>query len=229
MVLIVTTVSLWRVLLYACTYCTVSTQTSCFVHLHKASIYLDASYIMTKNTAHQFSSTGKIPLPFPPPIYAGEIWWLVDRGGGCVFGTSPPAPVVWWFLTLFLGVWEPAYLWAAMSLFCHTSRGFWGPSAPCRGSGWSLQMGLLHMGQTLRISSHFTRHLSRRQGEKRRDGSVMHQLSIDSSAVMHYSHVTRWQAETAECFWEPKESDRCCSRQCLDSLICGSFILLFLY
>lgn len=63
-------------------------------------------YIMTKNTAHQFSSTGKIPLPFPPPIYAGEIWWLVDRGGECVFGSSPPAPVVCWFLMLFLGVCE---------------------------------------------------------------------------------------------------------------------------
>jgi len=51
-------------------------------------------------------------------------------------------------------------------------------------------MGLLHMGQTLRISSHFTRHLSSRQGEKRKDESIMYQLSIDSSAVLHYTVAT---------------------------------------
>ncbi len=160
---------------------------------------------MTKNTARQFSSTGKIPLPLPPPIYAGEICWLVDRGVCCVFGTCPSARLlqlcgVFWML--FLGVWEPAYLWAATSLFCHTSRGFWGPSAPCGGSGWSLQMGLLHIGQMLRISSHFTRHLSKRQSKKRRDGFVMHQLSINYKLL--YGHVTRWHAETGECFWITK-------------------------
>lgn len=61
---------------------------------------------------------------------------------------------------------KPSYQWPAMSFFCYTSRGFWGPSSPCGRPGWSLQMGLLHMGQTLRISSHFTRHLRRRQGKK---------------------------------------------------------------
>ncbi len=140
---------------------------------------------------------GKSRFPSLPP--SGEIWWLVDRGVCCVFGTCPSARLlqlcgmlltVFWML--FLGVWEPAYLWTVTSLFCHTSRGFWGPSAPCGGSGWSLQMGLLHIGQMLRISSHFTRHLNKRHSKKRRDGFVMHQLSIDSSALWPRHKMTRW-------------------------------------
>lgn len=49
----------------------------------------------------------------------------------------------------------------------HTSSGSWGPSVPCVGSGWSLRMGLLHMGHTLRISSHFSRHLDGTQNRLR--------------------------------------------------------------
>ncbi len=171
---------------------------------------------------------GKSRFPSLPPSMqekSGD-WWT---GAVVVYSglvRPPTCPVVWCILTLFLGVWEPAYLWAATSLFCHTSRGFWGPSAPCGGSGWSLQMGLLHMGQTLRISSHFTRHLSRRQSEKRRDGFVMHQLSIDSSDLWPRHKMTGWNCRM---FLNNQKSDRCYSRLilifkllCLDSLICGS-------
>lgn len=57
------------------------------------------------------------------------------------------------------------FLFPTPCLFCHTCMGFCRLSAPCWGLGWSLQMGLLHMGQTLRISSHFTKHLERRWRE----------------------------------------------------------------
>lgn len=243
MVVIVTTVSLRGGLLYIHTYCTVSTQTSCFVQL-SWSEYLSVwspqginlsccklHYDQEYGTSVQFHWENPASPPSPHLCRRN----LVIGGQGrllCIWDLSvrPPAPVVWCFLTLFLGVWEPAYLWAATSLFCHTSRGFWGPwgpSAPCGGSGWSLQMGLLHMGQTLRISSHFTRHLSRRQSEKRRDGFVMHQLSIDSSALWPRHKMTGWNCRM---FLNNQKSDRCYSRRlilifkllCLDSLICGS-------
>lgn len=42
--------------------------------------------------------------------------------------------------------------------FSHTSSGSMGPSAPWGASVWSRRMGLLHMGHTLRISSHLSRH-----------------------------------------------------------------------
>jgi len=41
----------------------------------------------------------------------------------------------------------------------YTSSGSMGPSPPCWVSVWRRRMGLLHMGHTLRISSHFSRHL----------------------------------------------------------------------
>lgn len=52
------------------------------------------------------------------------------------------------------GVWFPHFQ------LPHTSSGSIGPSAPWGASVWSRRMGLLHMGQTLRISSHLSRHLA---------------------------------------------------------------------
>lgn len=48
----------------------------------------------------------------------------------------------------------------SLSQFVHTSSGSSGPSAPWGASVWSRRMGLLHMGHTLRISSHLSRHLT---------------------------------------------------------------------
>lgn len=47
-----------------------------------------------------------------------------------------------------------------LSQLPHTSSGSIGPSAPWGASVWSRRMGLLHMGHTLRISSHLSRHLT---------------------------------------------------------------------
>lgn len=46
---------------------------------------------------------------------------------------------------------------AGRTLRSQTSRRLWGTG--CWWSGWRRQMGLLHMGHTLRISNHFSRHL----------------------------------------------------------------------
>lgn len=46
---------------------------------------------------------------------------------------------------------------AGRTLHSQTSRRLWGTG--CWWSGWRRQMGLLHMGHTLRISNHFSRHL----------------------------------------------------------------------
>lgn len=48
---------------------------------------------------------------------------------------------------------------SSLPQFPHTSSGSMGPSAPWGLSVWSRRMGLLHMGHTLRISSHLSRHL----------------------------------------------------------------------
>lgn len=45
-----------------------------------------------------------------------------------------------------------------------TSRRLCRRSEACGGPGWRRQMGLLHMGQTLRISNHFSRHLGKVDG-----------------------------------------------------------------
>lgn len=52
-------------------------------------------------------------------------------------------------------------IWVFHWVHSHTSRGFWGSGAAAvaEPSGCRRQTGLLHMGQTLRISSHFSRHL----------------------------------------------------------------------
>lgn len=47
----------------------------------------------------------------------------------------------------------------------HTSSGSIGPSAPWGASVWSRRIGLLHMGHTLRISSHLSRHLMGGRGK----------------------------------------------------------------
>lgn len=68
------------------------------------------------------------------------------------------------------GVWFPHFQ------LPHTSSGSIGPSAPWGASVWSRRMGLLHMGQTLRISSHLSRHLA---------GKKWHEFKGKSSGVIY--------------------------------------------
>lgn len=84
----------------------------------------------------------------------GIVVSITFRDDGC------QSSLVWFNVRVFLeGVGS-----LARSL-SHTSSGSMGPSAPCGASGWSRRMGLLHMGHTLRISSHLSRHLKGRRQE----------------------------------------------------------------
>lgn len=96
-------------------------------------------------------------------------------------GFGEPWPITWHVPTI--AELESANLAEGRAVFGgHTSSGSWTPSAPRGVSGCCRRMmGLLHIGQTLRISNHFRRHL---QIEKHRRDFVRSEKRLISYDIV---------------------------------------------
>lgn len=71
-----------------------------------------------------------------------------------------------------------------------TSRRLCGRSGACGGLGWRRQIDLLHMGQTLRISNHFSRHL--RKADRWETYYLIFHFKGRQS-TKNYTDLSRWK------------------------------------
>lgn len=115
------------------------------LYLHSTVAVLKADLVVLRRVVCFWTQLSQFMILPPERLYQMRMFSIPDLQS--VVGMVKQEPPSW----------EPEVL---LDICPHsqTSRRLCGCSGACGGSGWRRHMGLLHMGQTLRISNHLSKH-----------------------------------------------------------------------